>query len=271
MQWWNDLVAWFSSDAGQQVLVSAIIPFVAIVLAGLIAALIGRGATKRLVAQRDHETRAAAVAALISVGQDAVRWHTLTPGQREHAERLANDADIQVRLLPIPAVDLAANWAAHQLNDMRINSVSFSFQAEQTLGEYRDRLIMWLHKPGKARKLFAADLERWRYEDQAVDPLLAEQQAWAQQQAAAAAAAPTPVLAEPEMLAEPVVAAPAAEPEPVAAEPTTAEPVAAEPVADATPALTPTEMFANRYAAPIAPAAAEDAAPAEETPSDETR
>ncbi len=249
MQWWNDLVTWFSSDAGQLVLVSAVIPFVAIVVAGVVAALIGRAAVKRIVGQRDYETRAAAVAALISVGQDAVRWHGQTPAARDHSERLARDADAQVRLLPIPRSDLAADWAAHQLADMRINSVSFSFQAEQTLAEYRDRLILWLRKPGKARKLFAADLERWRYEDQSIDPLVTEQQKWAEEQFTASTAQNVehaPDVIVPDVIIPASVTAPAAATmvgEPVVSAPTSGEP---------TTTLTPSDAFVNRYATPLA-------------------
>jgi type II secretory pathway pseudopilin PulG len=186
MQWWNDFVDWFYSEDGQRILVSVVIPFVAIVVAGFVAALIGRGATRRLVAQRDHETRAAAVTALISAGQNAARWHSQSPAAREHAEHLANDADVMVRLLPISGASYAADWASHQLADMRVNSVSFSYQADQTLAEYRERLVLWLHKPNKGRKLFAADLERWRYEEQGTDPVILEQQQWAEDQYTAA-------------------------------------------------------------------------------------
>jgi hypothetical protein len=182
MQWWNDFVDWFYSEDGQRILVSAVIPFLAIVVAAIVAALIGRGATRRLVAQRDHETRAAAVTALISAGQNAARWHSQSPAAREHAEHLANDADVMVRLLPISGASYAADWASHQLADMRVNSVSFSYQADQTLSEYRERLVLWLHKPNKGRKLFAADLERWRYEEQGTDPVILEQQQWAENQ-----------------------------------------------------------------------------------------
>lgn len=244
MQWWNEFVAWFYSETGQQVLVSAIIPFVAIVLGGVIAALIGRGSVKRLVGQREHETRAAAVASLISAGQNAVRWHSQSPAAREHAERLASDADIQVRLLPVSASNLAADWAGHQLADMRVNSVSFSFQAEQTLAEYRERLVLWLHKPGKARKLFAADLERWRYEDQAVDPLVADQQKWAEDQFTATTAQPVehaPDVVVPDVVIPASVTAPATEPV-------------------STPVSTPTtsEVFVNRYSTPLAASTADE-------------
>lgn len=229
MAWWNEFVDWFYSDNGQRVLISAVIPFVAIVVAGVIAALIGRGATKRIVAQREHETRAAAVSALISAGQNAARWHSQSPAAREHAEHLANDADVMVRLLPIAGASHAADWASHQLADMRVNSVSFSYQADQTLADYRERLVLWLHKPRKARKLFAADLERWRYEDQATDPVVLEQQQWAEEQFTAATDQQVPH----EPLVEPT-AAPAAE-------------TAAVPAAAAAP-VEPVD----RYASPLA-------------------
>jgi len=242
MQWWNDLVDWIYSENGQRIIVSAVIPFVAIVVAGVIGALIGRGATKRLVAQRDHETRAAAVTALISAGQNAARWHSQSSAAREHAEHLANDADVMVRLLPIPGAALAADWASHQLADMRVNSVSFSYQADQTLEEYRERLVMWLHKPRKARKLFAADLERWRYEDQTVDPVVLEQQKWAEEQVTAATAQPVEY--------QPLV----------------------EPALDTneTPVVTPASVVdpADRYASPLAPASVVE--PADETDDAET-
>ena len=223
MQWWNDFVDWFYSDNGQRILVTAVIPFLAIVVAGIVAALIGRGATRRLVAQRDHETRAAAVTALISAGQNAARWHSQSPAAREHAEHLANDADVMVRLLPISGANYAADWASHQLADMRINSVSFSYQADQTLAEYRERLVLWLHKPNKGRKLFAADLERWRYEEQGTDPVILEQQQWAENQFTAATDQKVPH--------EPLV----------------------EP-AEST-AVMPTQPDADRYAAPLAASA----------------
>ena len=142
MQWWNDFVDWLQSDAGWAVLTGAVFPFLAIIVAGVIGALVGRGATRRLVQQRDHETRASAVAALVTAGRAAATWHSLSPQAKEHSETLAAAADIQVRLLPISGSGLAADWAGHQLDDMRTNSVNYTFQADQTLDEYRDRLAL---------------------------------------------------------------------------------------------------------------------------------
>lgn len=190
MQWWSELLKWAASDAGQRIVTGVILPFVAVLLAGLIGAAIGRSATKRLVDQRSRELRANAVSALVNAGQSAARWDSLTPAAKEHAEALSSAADIAIRLLPVAGADFAADWAEHQLAEMRTNSVSFSFQADQTLAEYRDRLVKWLHKPTKARKFFAEDLDRWAYDDKRPDALLADQQRWVEEQAAQPAAAP---------------------------------------------------------------------------------
>jgi hypothetical protein len=186
MQWWNDFVDWLRSDDVWAVFTGAVLPFIAILVAGIIGAIVGRGATRRLVTQRDHETRASAVAALVTAGKSAAVWHSLTPAAKEHSEALSAAADIQVRLMPIAGASIAADWAEHQLDDMRANSVNYSFQADQTLDEYRDRLVRWLHRPGKAKKLFAEDLDRWRYDNSQPDPVALEQQRWAEEQFTAA-------------------------------------------------------------------------------------
>lgn len=182
MQWWNEFVNWLTSDEGRSVLTDAVLPFAAIVVAGVIAALIGRGMIARVTRQRDHEARASAVVALVTAGKSAASWHSLTPAAKEHSEALASAADISVRLLPIAGAQMAADWSEHQLAQMRSNSVNYSFQADQTLGEYRGRLVTWLQRPRKAKKLFADDLDRWRYESGQPDPVAAEQQRWAEEQ-----------------------------------------------------------------------------------------
>jgi len=201
MQWWNDFVDWLLSENALVALTTAVLPFVAIIVAGFIAAAIGRSGTRRVLAHHDRELKAAAVTALIGVGRKAASWSTLGAEEHQRIDFIAHEAEVRVRLLPLSGASLAADWAVHQLADMKRNSVSFSFQAEQTLLEYRDRLIEWQYKPSRARKIFAADLERWRFEESASDKALVEkQQNWAQEQLAvdtnstptAAAAGPSP-------------------------------------------------------------------------------
>jgi hypothetical protein len=183
MQWWNNFVDWLLSDDGQRIITTAVVPFVAIIVAALIGASIGRGSARRVIAFHDRELKAAAVTALIGVGRKAASWSTLVAEEKQRVEHQSNEAEVRVRLLPLTGASLAADWAAHQLADMKKNSASFSFQAEQTLIEYRDRLIEWQYKPSRAKKLFALDLDRWRYEDTGVDKDLVEkQQQWAQEQ-----------------------------------------------------------------------------------------
>ncbi|MFS2076704.1 hypothetical protein, partial [Curtobacterium sp. CT11-133] len=150
MDWWNDLTDWISSDNGWRVISGALIPFVAIVVAGIIAALIGRGATKRVVAMQEREARNAAVTGIVSAARKAATWGSLGHDERAYADHLAEDADIRLRLLPVAGAPLAANWTQHEIADIKKNSSTFSFQAEQSLAEFRDRILEWQARPNRA-------------------------------------------------------------------------------------------------------------------------
>lgn len=179
MQWGNDLLEWLASDEGSRVLSGAIIPALAIIVAGIIAGLIGRGSTKRVIAQYNRDALTAAVQGLVLAGRKAAGWNAIGTVERVQVDHLIGEAETRIRLLPVAGAALAANWAAHQLEDMKRNSAGFSFQAQQTLAEYRDRLIAWSEKPRSAKKLFGADLERWKYEaDPTEQQLVAEQARW---------------------------------------------------------------------------------------------
>jgi hypothetical protein len=107
-------------------------------------------------------------------------WSSLPAIEKDHVDTQASEAEVRVRLLPLSGAALAADWAVHQLREMKVNSANFSFQAEQTLEEYRDRLIEWQQQPKRAKRLFKDDLERWRFEQaQAPDPVASRQQEWA--------------------------------------------------------------------------------------------
>jgi hypothetical protein len=176
MAWWNDIVAWFNSATGSRILLSAILPFLAILVAGIVAAAIGRGSARRVLAHEDRELQGSAIIALIVVGRKASIWSSLGGDERQHVDSLMSEADIRVRLIPVAGAGQAADWAAHQLADMKKNSASFSFQADQTFVDYRDRLLDWQLKPNRARKLFASDLQQWRYEDES--PAVAAPKEW---------------------------------------------------------------------------------------------
>jgi len=69
MQWWNEFLSWIGSVEGRRVITTAVIPFVAIVVSGVIAALIARSTARRVLAHQDRELKAAAVTALIGAGR----------------------------------------------------------------------------------------------------------------------------------------------------------------------------------------------------------
>ncbi|MGX5680051.1 hypothetical protein [Schumannella luteola] len=183
LEWWNDIVQWFASTQGRAITTSVILPFVAILAAGLFAGLITRGALKRFVAHQDREAKASAVAALIASGRKAAVWNSLSAQEKSHIEHQTSEAEVRIRLLPVSGSTLAADWAAHHIASMKRNSVAYSFQAEQSLAEMQDGLVEWQFKPSRAKKLFSQDLAAWKYETaKPEDELIDKQNAWAAQQ-----------------------------------------------------------------------------------------
>jgi hypothetical protein len=181
MQWWNDIVSWFNSSEGTRVITTAILPFIAVVVAGLVAAWIASGFARRIIDHQDREIKAAAIMALIGAGRRAALWSSLGADEKQHVDALISESDLRMRLLPVSGAIAAADWATHELNAMKKNSASFSFQAEQTFFDFRDRLLDWQARPRRAKKLFAFDLVQWQYDDDSASQssLVAQQREWA--------------------------------------------------------------------------------------------
>lgn len=183
MEWWNDLISWLTSNAARPTVLAAVVLFVAMLASGLLAAWIAGTAIRRLVAQRDREARAAAIAALVDAATEASVWNSLTPQEQVLADRMVGQADIQVRLLPINGSDVAANWAAHQLHELKRASATFGYQLDPAVVEFRDRLLEWQRRPGRTRKQFQNDLLRWRTQRQEPEQAAVEaQDAWVAEQ-----------------------------------------------------------------------------------------
>ncbi len=164
-------------------ILNAVVLAVAVIVAGLLAALIARGAIKGLLSRTDRQQKASAIAALVDAATEASVWNSLTPGEQVLSDRAVGQADIMVRLLPIKGSGIAANWAGHQLAEMKRASATFGYQLDPAIAEFRDRLIEWQNKPRRARKIFQGDLERWRFENTDTDRvLLAQQDQWVAQQ-----------------------------------------------------------------------------------------
>ena len=249
MQWWNDFVDWLSSDDGWRVIATVIVPFVAILVAGLVAAAIGRGSTKRVLSLNERQHRAAAVTAMIGAARRAAVWNTLSDSEQRHADHSALEADVRLRLLAVTGANLASDWCAHELAMMKKNAVSFSFQAEQSLLEFRNRLIEWHERPSRAKKLFKNDLDSWAYDTSLADQeLVAQQQAWAAQHSAVQ---PEPALRrDPDTAAATVTPTPAVTPA-----------VARHPFAPASPLVVSSPMTGSLPTSGTGPAAQGDASP----------
>lgn len=183
MEWWNSFVVWFTDISTQPLVFTAVVFIGAIVIASVLAALISRGFIKQLLSQRDREIRVAAIAALVDAATEASVWNSLTPQEQVMSDRAVGQADIQVRLLPLRHSGIAATWAAHELHELKRTSATFGYQLEPALVEFRDRLVEWQNKPGRARKIFQSDLDRWKSQNTSTEKsLLAEQDAWVAQQ-----------------------------------------------------------------------------------------
>lgn len=183
MQWWNDLMSWLTSSAAQPTVFSAIVLFAAVLASGLLAAWIASSAIRRVVAQRDREAKTAAISALVDAATEASVWNSLTPQEQVLADRVVGQADMVVRLLPIRGSDVAANWAAHQLHELKRASATFGYQLDPAVIEFRDRLLEWERHPSRTRKQFQNDLVRWRTQRQDPEQVAVEaQDAWVAEQ-----------------------------------------------------------------------------------------
>lgn len=202
MQLWNDFVSWLTASSNEPLLFAVAVLFVGIVLSGLIAAWIARGTVRGVLERTERQQKASAISALVDAATEASVWNSLSPAEQVLSDRAVGQADIQVRLLPVKGAAVAANWASHQLAEMKRNSATFGYQLDPVVAEFRDRLMEWQKKPGRAKRIFAADLERWRFESATPGAELdAEQEKWVAAQhherhaaAPSAAQAPAPNL-----------------------------------------------------------------------------
>jgi hypothetical protein len=176
MQWWNDLISWLTSSAARPTVYAGIVLFLAVLAAGLLASWIASIAVRRVVAQRDREAKNSAIAALIDAATEASVWNSLTPQEQVLADRAVGQADILVRLLPVKGADVAANWAAHQLHELKRASATFGYQLDPAVVEFRDRMLEWQRRPARSRRQFQNDLVRWRAQRQEPEQAAVEAQ-----------------------------------------------------------------------------------------------
>ncbi|MGG7449864.1 hypothetical protein ACQ3HE_03085 [Plantibacter auratus] len=183
MQWWNDFVEWVTSAEVRPMLFAAALFIVAVVVSSLVAAGASRRALRAIVDQRDREQKNVAILALVDAATEASVWNSLTPQEQVLSDRAVAQADTLVRLSPIKGAAVAADWANHQLHEMKRNSATFGYELDPVVEDFRDRLVEWSKKPARARKDFDGDLRRWRAESTGSEQaLVAEQESWVAKQ-----------------------------------------------------------------------------------------
>jgi len=197
MNWLNNLQDFFVNGQNTAGILTGILLFVSLLLALIIGGLIASSVSKRHIVAFEQEGKTAVIAALIDAATEASVWNALNPQEQVNSDRAVSQIDIRIRLLPVKGSGIAADWAAHQLNEMKRNSATFGYQLDPAVAEFRDRLLLWLHNPKKATKIFSSDLQRWSYATTTPEAaVVAAQDEWVAQQHHEAHAAPEAVVTE---------------------------------------------------------------------------
>jgi hypothetical protein len=150
---WDDFGTWLQSPGGARVLQTAIIPALAILVAGVLAALIARAAVRATIRRSERAEAGSAVGALVAAARIAADPDA-DRGSRRRAARLRAEADVRTRLLPLPGANVAADWAQARIDDVERRAGDGPVSTE--LDELRDRLIEWVARPKRAKRIFSA-------------------------------------------------------------------------------------------------------------------
>ena len=179
LEWWQALVKWLTSADGQKILVTVVLPAAAILVAGLLAALIARASSTRLMRHRDNSEKAAAIAGLLAVCRRVTIWASLGSAERDHLDYQITESTVRLRLLPITGADLAAEWSQLMVSAMKRNSAALIDDAEKGLADLENGLILWYRRPGAAKKQFKTEIDYLRMDSGSLDrELISRQRQW---------------------------------------------------------------------------------------------
>ena len=127
---WNDLIRWIRSDEGFAIITGVVLPFVAILAAGIIAGLIARAANKSLLRHQTDEAKAASIAGLLAMARRATVWTSLSAGEKDHVDYQLTEAIVRLRLQPLAGSDMAAEWSQLRIASSKRQSATMIAQAE---------------------------------------------------------------------------------------------------------------------------------------------
>jgi hypothetical protein len=179
LQWWNALVDWLTSPGAQALLTTVALPFAAILTAGLLAVLIARASSTRVMRHRDNSEKAAAIAGLLAVCRRVTIWTSLSSAERDHLDYQITESTVRLRLLPIAGADLAAEWSQLMITAIKRNSAALIDDAEKGLADLENGLILWYRHPATAKKQFRNEIAYLRMDSGSLDrDLLSRQRQW---------------------------------------------------------------------------------------------
>lgn len=183
MEWLNEIESLFTTTEGRTTLITVGVFFLGLALALVVGGIIASKVSKRHITAHEAQAKASVIGALVDVATEASVWNALSPQEQIISDRAVGQIDIRIRLLPVKGAGIAADWASHQLAEMKRNSATFGYQLDPAVAEFRDRLMLWMNNPSKANKIFTSDLERWAYQSVAPEAAaVAAQDAWVAQQ-----------------------------------------------------------------------------------------
>ncbi len=170
LSWWNAWTDWATSVDGRDILTTAVLPFIAILAAGIFAAILARGGMARLVQRQDAEAKAAVIASALADARSAGAWASLSLAEQEQLDFRVAEAFAHLRMTASTGSDLAAEWGTLKVRVIKQKAMAGAGAAESEIRDLEDSLILWHRHPARAGRFFREDLETLRYK--AAQPIL---------------------------------------------------------------------------------------------------
>jgi hypothetical protein len=158
----TDVASWISDPDNFGALVAVASTLVALILGLIIGGIIISNNAAKQQRTMDEHAKSVVIADVLDCTNEVSIWGQLSPAGQAASDRAVSRADIRLRVLPVQGAGAVADWAGHQLNEMKRNSTTGA-PLQTVVDQFRDRLVLWLYNPKRAAKQCARDLERWAF------------------------------------------------------------------------------------------------------------
>lgn len=158
----TDVASWISDPDNFGVLVSIASTLVALILGLIIGGIVVSNHAGKQQRTMDEHAKSVVIADVLDCTNEVSVWGQLSPAGQAASDRAVARADIRLRVLPVQGAGALADWAGHQLNEIKRNSTTGA-PLQTVVDQFRDRLVLWLYNPKRAAKQCARDLERWAF------------------------------------------------------------------------------------------------------------